>query len=134
MARFFRKKRRNNNNHSHNENCCKEPTLSDEERERSSPILQQSILAREGGKSLEENALPVSAVSNWEEIAEIVNAALKQAETLGNKRVEAYALGYLGGVFQQMGNFLKAQDLTEQALELAHFILWLIRRQQQSCP
>lgn len=99
--------------------CFKEPTLSDEERERSSPILQHCILTREEEKSLEENALSVSQVPNWEEIAEIVNTAVEQAKTLGNKRAEAYAFGYLGGVYQQMGDFAEARDLTEQALDLA---------------
>ena len=97
--------------------CFKEPTLSDEERERSSPILQQCILAREGEKSLEKNALSVSEVPNWEEIAEIVTTAVEQAKSLGNKRAEAYALGYLGGAYQQMGNFAKAQELTQKALQ-----------------
>ena len=99
--------------------CFKESTMSDEERKRSSPILQQCILAGEEERNIEENTLSVSEVPNWEEIAKIVAAADKQAKTLGNKRLEADALGYLGGVSQQMGNFPKAQDLTEQALELA---------------
>ncbi len=97
----------------------KELELSEQEREGSSPILQQCILAEEEEKSIEENALPVSEVPNWEEIAEIVTAAVEQAKSLGNKRVEAYALGYLGGVYQQMGNFPEAQKFTKQALELA---------------
>ena len=99
--------------------CFKESKLSDEERERSSPILQQCILTEEEEKSFEENGLPVSEILNWEEIAEIVTAAVKQAETLGNKRVKAYALGYLGGVYQQMGKIKLAQKETEKALYLA---------------
>jgi CHAT domain-containing protein len=99
--------------------CFKEPTLSDEEQERSSPILQHCILTREEEKSLEKNALPVSEVPNWEEITKIVTAAVEQAKTLGNKRAEAHALGYLGGTYQQMGKWSEAQDLTKQALDLA---------------
>ncbi len=97
--------------------CFKEHTITDEERERSSPILQQCILTKEEEKSLEENTLPVSAVPNWEEIAEIVAAAVKQAGTLGNERVKAYALGYLGGAYQQVGQFSEAQQLTQKALQ-----------------
>lgn len=99
--------------------CFKEPTLSDEERERSSPILQRCILASEAEKSIQENPLPLSEVPNWEEIAEIVTIAVEQAKSSGNKRIEAYALGYLGGVYQQMENFPEAQKFTEQALNLA---------------
>ncbi len=97
--------------------CFKEPTLSDQERKGSSPILQQCILTEEEEKSMEENTLAVSEIPNWEEIAEIVAAAVEQAETLGNERVKAYALGYLGGAYQQRGNFAEAQQLTQKALQ-----------------
>ena len=46
-------------------------------------------------------------------------AARQQARSLGDKKAEAYALGYLGGVYQQVGKFAEAQKYTQLALESA---------------
>ena len=97
--------------------CFKEPTLSDEERQRSSPILQQCSSSQSEVSNIKGKELAVSIVPSWSEITEIISAALKQAEILGNKRLEADALGYLGGVFQQMGSLAEAEKLTQTALQ-----------------
>lgn len=99
--------------------CFKEPTLTPKERERLSPILQQCILARSGIRSFQQNAPPRTAIPSWQEITQILNTAVEQAQILGDKRAEAHALGYLGGVFLQMENFGEAQKFTQKALELA---------------
>ena len=96
--------------------CWKEPTLSEEEHQLSSPIIEQCSLARDREKN---NQLQPSDVPNWEDIAEIVTTAVNQSQTLGNKRAEAYALGYQGSVEQQMENFSEAQDLTIKALNIS---------------
>ena len=96
--------------------CWKEPTLSEEERQLSSPIIEQCSLARGREKN---NQLQPSDVPNWEDIAEIVTTAVNQSQTLGNKRAEAYALGYQGSVEQQMEKFSEAQDLTIKALNIS---------------
>jgi CHAT domain-containing protein len=96
--------------------CWKEPTLSEEERQLSSPIIEQCSLARGREKN---NQLQPTDVPKWEDIAEIVTTAVKQSQTLGNKRAEAYALGYQGSVEQQMENCSEAQDLTIKALNIS---------------
>ena len=57
-----------------------------------------------------------------QEIGQILARALQQAKTLNDARAEAYALGQLGGLYEQTQQFKNAQDLTEQALLLAQTI------------
>ena len=40
----------------------------------------------------------------------------QQANQLQDKQAQAYALGYLGGIYQQTGRLTEAQQFTEQAL------------------
>ncbi|MDJ0736413.1 MAG: CHAT domain-containing protein [Nostocaceae cyanobacterium] len=56
---------------------------------------------------------------NLENIAELVATSLKQAQSLGDKRAEAYALGKLGGLYEQNQQWSNARKLTEKALTLA---------------
>ncbi len=51
------------------------------------------------------------------EIAEIVNGARQQAQSLGDEQGEANSLGYMGAIEQEKGNMAEAQELTEQALK-----------------
>ena len=53
---------------------------------------------------------------SWVEIEQEVRIALQQAEELQDKQAQAYALGYLGGIYQQMGRLIEAQQFTKQAL------------------
>ncbi|MEQ9486001.1 CHAT domain-containing protein [Coleofasciculus sp. F4-SAH-05] len=50
------------------------------------------------------------------DIAQILTTAIQQAETLGDKRLQAYALGTLGHLYEQTNQLQQAKDLTQQAL------------------
>lgn len=54
--------------------------------------------------------------------AKILAAIMQQAESLGDRRVQAYALGSLGALYEQSQQFLAAQNLTQQALSIAQSI------------
>lgn len=54
-----------------------------------------------------------------ESLEALLLTTVQQARTLGDKRSESYALGYLGRFYQQQGQFEKAAKLTQQALLLA---------------
>ena len=56
------------------------------------------------------------------DIMEILTIAREQARELGDKRAEAYSLGYLGQLYQQNNQLSEAEDLTEQALVLSEQI------------
>ncbi|WP_226588478.1 CHAT domain-containing protein [Microseira wollei] len=62
------------------------------------------------------------AISNYQEIAQLLAKAIQQAKQLNDKRAEAYALGELGKVYQLTGQLAEAQSLTEQALLIANGI------------
>lgn len=51
--------------------------------------------------------------------AQLLATAAQQAKELADLRMEAYAKGYLGGVYEQNRQWSEAQKLTEQALILA---------------
>jgi len=53
------------------------------------------------------------------EIGQILAKAIQQAKSLYDTRAEAYALGQLGGLYEQTRAWSNAQNLTEQALLLA---------------
>lgn len=55
----------------------------------------------------------------WSEIAQELATAVQQAKSLGDPRAEAYALGNLGGLYEQTRQWSDAQKLTQQALVLA---------------
>jgi CHAT domain-containing protein len=56
------------------------------------------------------------------EPAQILATAIQQAQNLSDRRAEAYALGHLGGVYEQVQQWSEAQKLTEQALLIAQTI------------
>lgn len=56
------------------------------------------------------------------EVIHLLNVAIQQAQTLQDKRIESYALGNLGQLYEQIGNWQKAQVYTEKALNLAQQI------------
>ncbi|MGB7440547.1 MAG: CHAT domain-containing protein [Coleofasciculaceae cyanobacterium] len=59
---------------------------------------------------------------SWLQIAQIAAQASQQAETLGDLQAQAYALGSFGGIYELNKQWLEAQQLTEQALNLAQAI------------
>ncbi|WP_231510562.1 CHAT domain-containing protein [Fischerella sp. PCC 9605] len=93
---------------------CLQSALSQKPSELSSPILEQC----EPTQIAKSNTLQPSQIPSREDIGQILGTALNQARSLEDKRTEAYALGYLGGLYQQMGQLPKAQELTKQALQV----------------
>ena len=57
-----------------------------------------------------------------EEIARLLATAAQQASSLGDARSEAYALGFLGGLYERTQQWSSAQKLTQQALLKAQAI------------
>lgn len=55
-------------------------------------------------------------------IAQILVRAVQQAKSLGDQRTESYALGSLGGLYEQIGQWSDAKNLTERALLLTQAI------------
>jgi CHAT domain-containing protein len=53
---------------------------------------------------------------SWQEIAQILAAAVQQAQSLQDPRAESYALGQLGGLYELTEQWSEAQNLTQQAL------------------
>ncbi|MDX2240728.1 MAG: CHAT domain-containing protein [Leptolyngbyaceae cyanobacterium bins.302] len=58
-------------------------------------------------------------LGNREQAARRLALARQQAHELGDRRAEAYIIGYLGKVYEQTQQWTAAQQLTEQALLLA---------------
>ena len=56
------------------------------------------------------------------EVTNLLTTAIQQAKSLGDQRAEAYALGHLGGLYEQTHKIAPAQSLTEQALVIAQSI------------
>ncbi len=72
--------------------------------------LDKDVVA--GNKSI-PNSLP---------IAQALATSVQQAKNLGDQRAEAYALGTLGGLYEQNQQLVIAKNLTQQALLLAQSI------------
>lgn len=61
---------------------------------------------------------PLVAQATAQTAAQLLAIAAQQSHSLGNRRAEAYALGNLGHVYEQVGQWQDAQTLTQQALNL----------------
>ena len=59
-----------------------------------------------------------SSLSNYQKIAQILAIAVQQGNNLGDRRAEALALVSLGKVYEQNQQWLEAQKLTQQALNI----------------
>ncbi len=59
---------------------------------------------------------------SWLDIEQLLSTSVEQAKNLQDQRAQAYALGYLGGIYEQTTQWSNAQKLTEQALILAQAI------------
>ncbi|MCA1993115.1 MAG: CHAT domain-containing protein [Coleofasciculus sp. S288] len=81
--------------------------------------LAESLMAI--GKGGEEQ--PESLVSPQpSEIAQVLVGAIQEARTLKDPRAEAYALGELGQLYKQIQQWTEAQNLTQNALQIAQAI------------
>ncbi len=119
---------------------CLQSQLISDRQQLVSPILQSCPLVQQTAKSINPEELQGLQITSWQAIAQLVETALNQAQSLGNKQAEANALGYLGAISQLTGNPDQAQHLTEQALqqlsafehpELAYLWQWQLGRLYQ---
>ncbi|MEJ6479796.1 CHAT domain-containing protein [Nostoc punctiforme UO1] len=97
---------------------CLKSAVNPEASQLSSPLLQQCGAIQEKTTNTGRNTLQPALIPAWEDVAKIVTIARNQAQALQDKSAEAYALGYLGGVNQEIGEIPNAQRLTEQALQV----------------
>ena len=81
------------------------------------PTQQTTV---QGQVSLARYLLQLETKSN--QVAQLLVAAIKQARTLGIKRVEADALGVLGNLYEQNQQLTEAEKITERALLTAQSI------------
>lgn len=65
------------------------------------------------------------AEPTWPQLVSLLNRARKQAQDTGDKRLEAYALGELGRIYEYNQRWEDAQKLTQEALSLADQVLAL---------
>ncbi|WP_397325959.1 CHAT domain-containing protein [Nostoc sp. 2RC] len=54
--------------------------------------------------------------------AKLFATAIEEAENLSDRQAQSYALGYLGGLYEQTQQWSNAEDLTQQALQIAQAI------------
>ena len=59
---------------------------------------------------------------SWSEIAQLLATAVQQAKSLRDQQAESYALGSLGGVYEQNQQLSDAKELTELALLITQAI------------
>jgi len=59
---------------------------------------------------------------SWQDLADITNEVLQNAQLIDSQRSQSYALGTLGSIYEQTQQILTAQQLTEQALLIAQLI------------
>ena len=100
--------------------CLKQLGLKNERPELSSPLVQQCYTSEE---EVAKNAeLPPAIDLSWSKINnkidEILTVAIEQAKNLKDQRAYAYALGYRGGLYQQIGDLSLAEKFTREALSL----------------
>ncbi|MCU0537684.1 MAG: CHAT domain-containing protein [Hydrococcus sp. Prado102] len=60
--------------------------------------------------------------SNWSEIEQILSKAVKEAQEIGDRQAQSYALGSLGGLYEKTAQISKAEAQTQQALILAQAV------------
>lgn len=61
-------------------------------------------------------------VPSWLDIAQLLATAVQEAKELQDPRATSYALGNLGGLYEQTQQWTSAQELTQQALLLSQAI------------
>jgi CHAT domain-containing protein len=84
--------------------------------------LIQSLMklwSRESGIGNRESGVGSREVLTPQAAAQILAATIEQAKELGDQRAQAYALGYLGQIYEETQQWSEAQQLTHQALLLA---------------
>ena len=85
-------------------------------------FAQSLILIKKESSNLATKNSQSKTIPSWQEIAQIVATGVEQAKSLGDVRSHAYALGTLGGIYEETQQWQIAQDLTQQALLLSQSI------------
>ncbi|OUL26469.1 hypothetical protein BV372_26875 [Nostoc sp. T09] len=83
------------------------------------PVSRKAIYAR---INFAQSLMKLKAGQEVKEIAQMLATAVQQARDLQDQRSVAYALGNLGGLYEQTQQFDIAQDLTQQALVISQGI------------
>jgi CHAT domain-containing protein len=82
-----------------------------------SPIFQSCPSLNYSGENDKFSVLNADQIPALTEIQKQVKVAFAQAQSLGDQKAEANALGYLAALAQQARNLKESQQLTEQALQ-----------------
>jgi CHAT domain-containing protein len=96
--------------------------LGNQERERQKSNSQFPTSAsptREMNSRVQRHPIPNSQFPTFGEIDEILATAAKQANSIGDKRTEAYANGLRGKLYELNQQWLDAETFTQHALNLA---------------
>lgn len=83
------------------------------------PASRKAVYAR---INFAQSLMKLKAGQEVKEIAQMLATAVQQARDLQDQRSVAYALGNLGGLYEQTQQFDSAQDLTQQALVISQAI------------
>jgi CHAT domain-containing protein len=86
------------------------------------PASRRSIYARINLAQSLRKAKGNLSIANDQEIAQLLESAVQQAENIKDARAESYALGTLGTVYEQNRQYNKATDLSRAALNLSQAI------------
>lgn len=79
--------------------------------------LAQNLIRLQQAQSKAQTGVP-----SWLEIGKLLASAVQEAKYLQDPRATSYALGNLGGLYEQTQQWTNAQELTQQALVLAQGI------------
>jgi CHAT domain-containing protein len=88
-------------------------------------LAQSQTKLKDEGQGLRDKrtgSSPIPQSSSLANTASLLATAVQQARNLGDRRAQSYALGNLGGLYEQTQQWTEAQKLTEQALLLAQSI------------
>ncbi|NEP16444.1 MAG: CHAT domain-containing protein [Leptolyngbya sp. SIO4C1] len=77
--------------------------------------LARSLVPLNRARLRRESGVP----PDWQQPAQLLATAVQAAKESGDQRAEAYALGELGGIYEQTKQWSMAYTLTEQALLMA---------------
>ncbi|MGB7415809.1 MAG: tetratricopeptide repeat protein, partial [Thermosynechococcaceae cyanobacterium] len=81
------------------------------------PISREVIYSRINlGRSMTRLRQELSSSFSWQQIAQWLSPAVTQAQTLKDLRAESYAMGTLGHLYEETGQWSSAEDLTQAAL------------------
>ncbi|MBD2165152.1 CHAT domain-containing protein [Calothrix membranacea FACHB-236] len=83
------------------------------------PVSRKAVYAR---INFAQSLMKLKAGQEVKEIAQLLATAVQQARDLQDQRSVAYALGNLGGLYEQTQQFDSAQELTQEALAISQAI------------